>query len=319
LDGEKVDRIKSLNQSETEVFEEILKDPSITVTKLSDMFVREPGSIRTNLTSIYKKLRVPEDVEYKRDWVVKEYAEAYEYILRGGEPEIYIAPPDPIPVEVQEPLSHSEAQSPPQPQPASPIVIPQPQMRPDQTTMIFISVLLVIAIIIIVIMGSQISQMKKAPVMLVEAPILFYDAFGLTVPLQSVPSGSYAVTNGYLTTPGGVGFTFGNNNWENYMIFTSIVTYGCDPSEAGTRGSFIGVRNNTQRNYIAYSWKACESQTSGTKNIMIKVSGNQITSSINGIDQAPIFISEPGYEKGGMVIGLDKESAIDYLLVVGLP
>ena len=88
--------IKRLNPSETEVFKELLRDPSISATALAKKFYRKPASIRTNITSIYKKLRVPPDVDNKREWLVKEYGDVFK---RGGledEPKIFIKPPDPI-------------------------------------------------------------------------------------------------------------------------------------------------------------------------------------------------------------------------------
>lgn len=122
--GEKSDRIKSLNQSETEVLHYLFRDPDFKVIEVARELFRGEGGIRTNLTAIYDKLEVPDDVDNKREWVVREYSEAYQYVFHreeweaqrasqrvAGEPEIFIKPPDPIVVE------DSEAQLPSEPAP----------------------------------------------------------------------------------------------------------------------------------------------------------------------------------------------------------
>lgn len=109
MDEDKLERIQSLNQSETEVLRILFDDPNFRVREVAREIHRGEGGIRTNLTAIFTKLGVPSDVVNKRGWVFREYSEEYEYLFQreeweakqasqrlGSQPEIYIKPPDPV-------------------------------------------------------------------------------------------------------------------------------------------------------------------------------------------------------------------------------
>jgi len=86
VSDEQIQRLKSLNESETEVLHFIFRDPKIKVRDISKDLYRGEGGIRTNLTSIFEKLRVPEGEKEKREYIVREYADAYrELFLKVGE------------------------------------------------------------------------------------------------------------------------------------------------------------------------------------------------------------------------------------------
>ena len=98
MDSVKLDRIKSHNQSETEVLHCLFENPNFKVRDLSLLVHRSVGGIRTNLTAVFDKLGAPKDGINKREWVVREYSEVYEKVFKRGDgkPEMFIKPPDPI-------------------------------------------------------------------------------------------------------------------------------------------------------------------------------------------------------------------------------
>lgn len=105
MSGEKSTRIKSLNQSETEVLHHLFENPNFKVRDLSLLVHRSEGGIRTNLTAIFDKLGVPDGVANKREYVVSEYSEVYQKVFKRGEsqPEMFIDPPDPVLVNDSQP------------------------------------------------------------------------------------------------------------------------------------------------------------------------------------------------------------------------
>lgn len=98
--GEKLDRIRSLNHSETEVLHELFRYPEFKVKEYAESVYKSEQAIRGNLTAIFKKLEVPDIVD-KREWVIREYSDAYSTLFPGNQiakndPDIFIKPPDPI-------------------------------------------------------------------------------------------------------------------------------------------------------------------------------------------------------------------------------
>ena len=103
---EKIARIKSLKRRHTRVLHYFFRGSDFTVSEICKDFDRNEKTIRGYLTDIYEILGVPDDTNdnEKREWVVREYADTYEYVFKRGEwdkkhppkkPEIFISAPAP--------------------------------------------------------------------------------------------------------------------------------------------------------------------------------------------------------------------------------
>ena len=111
---EKVKKIQSLNKPQTEILHRLIRDPKFKVNHLVETSGIPEKTIRGNLSAIFRKLEVPSDVSNKREWVFREYREAYIYVFfrdkwearqaklrAASQPEMHIKPPAPIIVEVK--------------------------------------------------------------------------------------------------------------------------------------------------------------------------------------------------------------------------
>jgi hypothetical protein len=324
MEGEKTARIQSLNQSETEVLHHLFKDPNFKVIELSRVLNRSEGGIRTNLTAVFDKLEAPEGVN-KREWVVREYAEAYESLFKreewqakqAQEPEIFIKPYDPI---IETIAEVSEAP----PAPAQPRI--QYVYVTETPAWVFVIGIPVFAFAIIWGVKLWFLEVSSIPA---DSEILYAEDFSPIFNGQLSPdifhSGSYALANiGYLTTDDKVVLVIGDNRWVNYTIYARIYLYGCELKEGEQkRYSTIGVRYNASGVYSpAYSWQSCQSNDKyGYRDIKITMDGQMISVRRLGVNE-PIFatvLPQTGNESGALYFELDRGSAIDHLLVIREP
>lgn len=106
--------------------------------------------------------------------------------------------------------------------------------------------------------------------------------------------------------------------WKNYCIFTRIFVFGYESGQPKCE-SYIGVRNNGKTHQIAYKWSSCENKDNLVFDVLMRISGYDVFTNVNGIEFPRLRITESNNDHGGLIICLDKGSAIDYLLVVALP
>jgi hypothetical protein len=324
--GERSERIKSLNQSETEVLHYLFRDPYFKVKDIARELFRGEGGVRTNLTSIYSKLEVPEHIQNKRKWVFREYSEAYEYVFHQDEweakqaaqrvsqqPELFIKPPDPVFV------SKSEAsEGEPEPQPET--VIASPNSRVRFPTAFFI--IFLITFIGLVAAWYEFVYKDLTSVTLFQFDPLFYADFnGDDVPPELEIEGSPVTLDGTLQSYDyeEMRIKLGDESWQNYTVYAGIRQWGCSFEKGEERRfSHIGVRYIDNTYHLAYSWRSCVQRPYEIL-IKIKVNGNWITITYSDYSRWPIPLinfRSPANSSGGVFIYLDGDSALDYLLVL---
>jgi len=108
---ENVEKIQSLNPFQTELLKEIFIDPQFNLREYGDNLNVPEQTVRWNLSQVYIKLGVPDSIpnNQKREWVVSEYQDDYDYVFHRetwedkqasqrltSQPEIYISPPNPV-------------------------------------------------------------------------------------------------------------------------------------------------------------------------------------------------------------------------------
>lgn len=92
--ADKVIRFDRLNERERKILDELMANPSVKIREVCDRLGEPEQTVRGALTSLYKKLDIPESERDKRGFLVREYQEAYqEKYLKVGE----IAPNHPEP------------------------------------------------------------------------------------------------------------------------------------------------------------------------------------------------------------------------------
>jgi hypothetical protein len=335
--GEKADRIQSLNQSETEVLHYIFRDPNFKVIDVARELYRGEGGIRTNLTAIFKKLEVPDDVDNKREWVVREYSEAYQYVFKreeweveqaaqrvAGEPEIFINPPDPILVEPAEPLKQPEA-SQPTPQP----VVTRTQSGPScgEAISLVLGILLLTVIFFLVgvqlehsfsgFLGYYLGVTPRDHESQPPGTVLFVDSFDSDQlsPEWVILGDQPIVADGAVSNDGYLGLSVGDDSWVNYMIFANITVKGCTDEN---KRSKIGVRYNGMFFLSAYEWSSCDYLTDTVLAPVITIQGNHYTVVLDGQEVVSSDFNNDIPESGGIFIEF-YGSALNNILVVALP
>lgn len=330
MQGDKPAKLQSLNQSETEVLHVLFRDPNFKVKELAAKLYRGEGGIRTNLTAIFNKLRVPEGIENKREWVVREYQEAYEYVFQRAaweakqasqrlteKPKIYKNPPKPVLA-----LTNFFSRFKPE------IKLP----RKIETVIALLLILALAALSVVLWIDSQstkrlnndlykdyvqaLSENKQLREGLTNQ-IIFFDQFDSreTLAQWSFISGEPLVVGGRIQGDGQLSLSAGDNaGWSNYTVYAGIVMFGCGSDE-----SKIGIRLNTPNFIPAFSWNSCAYQSGTMVDVVITVNGNNMTVLENGQKVELREINLPGHEVGGIVIELNQGSALDYLFVVKLP
>lgn len=79
-------KFESLNERERKILDELMNNPSVVIREVCDRLGEPEQTVRGSLTSLYKKLGIPENERDKRGFLVREYQEAYqERYLRVGE------------------------------------------------------------------------------------------------------------------------------------------------------------------------------------------------------------------------------------------
>ena len=82
----KVAKFDSLNDRERKILDELISNPSVKIREVCDRLGDPEQTVRGALTSLYKKLDIPEMERDKRGFLIREYQEAYqERYLRVGE------------------------------------------------------------------------------------------------------------------------------------------------------------------------------------------------------------------------------------------
>lgn len=82
----KATKFDLLNDRERKILDEIMANPSVKIREVCDRLGEPEQTVRGALTSLYKKLDIPETERDKRGFLVREYQEAYqERYLRVGE------------------------------------------------------------------------------------------------------------------------------------------------------------------------------------------------------------------------------------------
>jgi hypothetical protein len=106
--AEKIQILKGLDEKEKSVLTFIMADKNVKVKDIASKMGFSEVYIRGFITSIYKKLEVPEGEEDKRGWIIRGYSEAYlkidEVIPPPSEPKVEPTPqpkvePKPPPLE----------------------------------------------------------------------------------------------------------------------------------------------------------------------------------------------------------------------------
>jgi hypothetical protein len=354
MEGEKPTRIQSLNQSETEVLHVLFRDPSFKVPALARDLFRGEGGIRTNLTAIFNKLEVPGNEANKREWVVREYSEAYEYVFKKeeweakqaekrlrGQPEIFKKPPDPIPINRERSQSRQATSN----------------IRPSDIFIIILVVLLASSIFSIVYLlidndnldsnlvawqeygstmqaAAQTSEVKAQISQAMAETVVAGAAIPDTLPgpillLENFDNGATSPQWQYYGTPmiwseegfvyaqqdGFIGIKVDNPAWRNYILYTRIITKGC---VVEGKTSKLGVRVNGPNFIVAYEWNSCDFPAESDIKPVIKVQKSQLTVTVNGEEITKDFFL-PGHEVGGIIVEVFEGSAIDYVQVIGLP
>lgn len=87
--NDKKERLESLDEREKEVLKRIIDDTDFKVAEVAKSMLLGESTLRAVMTSIYKKLRVPNGERDKRGFIVREYGETY----KRPEPEMHVDPP----------------------------------------------------------------------------------------------------------------------------------------------------------------------------------------------------------------------------------
>lgn len=148
MSEEKNQLLRGLGRPEQEVLHELFKDPKATNKELGERLRKEPDSVGTNLTKIYKELRMPEGVpnDQKKHWVVTEYTEEYKEVFQGSteykKPQKSTFKPDKPDGNTQEPHIHRRADP--------------PRVRRNIATIAILGTLFVVAVAAIAILSNAI-------------------------------------------------------------------------------------------------------------------------------------------------------------------
>lgn len=354
MGGDKVANIKSLNQSETEILHVLFRDPYFKVSQLSREIHRGVGGIRTNLTAVYTKLGVPEDIKDKRDYVVREYSEAYKEVFNTElpekqpplQPEMFISPPDPILVSESEgsettpelqpeiyvtppglepapTLERSESVVEQQPIPSTATNNPT-QNQPTTGDLVTAVVFFLIALLVAIGLGIYVSILSVTDIQIAKLDPIYYENFESEETSQGLEIiGEPYIEYGLLNSVEGLFLILGDDTWGNYTMYISVVQYACDVGEGGySTNSTIGVRNYDWNYYPAFRFKTCEHSSPNIIKLRISVIGDLVEIKYIDWSKAPFPQNKSGNadaNTGGIFIELDKSTAIDYILVVPNP
>ena len=333
--GERSERIKSLNQSETEVLHYLFRDPNFKVKDIARELFRGEGGIRTNLTTIYSKLDVPDSIQNKRIWVFREYSEAYEYVFHQDEweakqaaqrvaqqPELFIKPPDPelvFELEDSEDSEYLEGEPELQPETNNPT-----QSQPTTGDLVASVVFFLIAFFVAIGLGIYVSILSVTDIQIAKLDPIYYENFESEEISQGLEIiGDPFIEYGLLNSVEGLLLILGDDTWGDYTMYISVVQYACDIGEGGySTNSNIGVRNFDWNYYPAFRFKTCEHSSPNIIKLRISVIGDLVEIKYIDWSKAPFPQNKSGNadaNTGGIFIELDKSTAIDYILVVPNP
>lgn len=74
---QKKQRVKLLNERQKQILNVLIDDPKFNLVQTAKDFNLDEGYVRSILSSIFRDLGVPEGTKDKREYVIREYKEAY--------------------------------------------------------------------------------------------------------------------------------------------------------------------------------------------------------------------------------------------------